>query len=111
MRELIRALVQMAEGDLIPSTTDRDMLWCPFNLTFEQVLKTMVRFVMSLCLVPFDEDLPLLFRGQHIQFSNTLIGISDDGFQQLSEVAAHACNRRRVEQIAVVRQFAFKSVL
>ncbi len=77
-----------------------------FYLFFKQLMKTLVVRILCLCIVPLNQQLMTLCRGQKRQFGNLAARFHSNAFQQCLVVANHALNRACVKEIGIVFEAA-----
>ena len=64
MRELVRARVQLAIGQLLAAKFSRDRFGSPGDLRFEQLMDACILRVIDLIVVPFNQQLMTLGIGE-----------------------------------------------
>ena len=97
MSELIGAGVERAITKLLTGKAQGYGIRCPFNLCFEQGMDGTLAWVVSLRLVPFDQQLVTFCCGEHRQNTYTLIWIIDNACHQSVEMIRHPLNGGRFE--------------
>ena len=88
----------------------RRNIWALLNLTLDELMQTSIGLVISLGIVPFDQDLISLCFGQHRQLRDVLIRIQPRSLQQCPPMADEAGDRRSIEEIGIVGSRAKDSV-
>ncbi len=108
VREAIGADIELAVRELRVGIRQRHGLRTRRRLRLEELGDGAVRRIVRRGLVPFDQYLPALGRGEQRELADAALRIRDDAIEQQNEVVRHAADRRRIEEIGVVLEGARK---
>src|SRR5262249_41782855 len=102
--------VQLTVGEMGSLEGYCHSVGCPLDLGFKQVMNAMNRREFGLSVVPLGKQSSPICIAQSLQPGDALIGIFDNGCQEIVEVIQHAGRSCWIEEVDVVSQRCLQSI-
>src|SRR5262249_15107681 len=99
---LVGSRIEFGVGESVVAEYQSDGIGRSLDLSLKELMDAAILGIVSLRLVPFNQQLMLLRLSQHRQLGDSEFGVGDDALKQGFEMARHACNGGSIEQIRVV---------